>query len=145
MHLVKNRNGTFSWAGLALSAATLPMLAGCEREDTTRVNRVDTTVTSTSEPIKLGCVNGDFFYLQEVDGAFLLVSSASRVSTVIEHRPDPELWQPGRLHDFEVSELSSRVGGEKIFILKLDGKRYAYSSSDVASITELNGRDWQQD
>jgi len=141
MSLTNNPNGKFTFAGLVLAAVTIPMTAGCE-EDKTQVQRVNVELTSTSEPINLGLVGGDRFYLQEVDGTFLLVSSASRVSTVIEHRPDPESWQRGSMHTFEVKELTGRIGGERIFILKLDGKRYAYSSSDVASITELHGPDY---
>lgn len=106
--------------------------------DTNHVNRVGGQLPANQEAIRLGKVGGDTFYLREIGGTFLLVSSAPRVNAVIEHVPAPGSWSSGSHHEFEVMEVPGKVAGQFLYILKLDGVSYAYvTASDGASITRM--------
>ena len=112
---------------LGLLAASLPGVIGCDGERAPGVLADPTpNVTTVGEPIWLGRLAGvsnTNLNLRQLGNNFLLVVGGDSHSSVVEHIPDPSVWQPGKAHTFSEQKIEGGPGA-LCFIVTVDGAKY---------------------
>lgn len=107
-------------------------------EEVAGVQRID-GVLPAGLAVHLGNVDGNSFNLTEMDGHLLLTVESAWGVEMVEHRPSPEDWAPGRPHTFEVLKDPTQQGLRELFCCNIDGVRYGIlTSPEGSAITRLS-------